>query len=504
MSVLLLAAIAIPGGLLAMLTAARPRVSLILGGGSGLLSLVVAASIRASDTVPVAGIVVAGSDGLRTIALSWAAGILLLAVAEVLVGHTGRILGPSLVAFGASVVAVAVADAGLGFALLTAGGVAAAVGPLVVPASGREQTALGLRALRAMAVAGLTALLAVAWGASPAGPFAAADPLGAVDPALEMGLGLGFLAVVAAVVIRLGAIPAHAWAARFADSAPTAAVPATLGWGAAAFALVALSWVDITIAPTTAPLEGERTVVALVAAASVILGGLAAILRDDIEHVLGYSIVQDAGIALLAFSAFRPESASAGRDWLVGMVAVKSGLAAWVLVTRSTFGVRRVSELRGWARRSPILGAGFVMVLIGAIGVPGMATFTARGVLTELGLGSPFDLIVLLAAFAPVAYLGRILVIGVDQVSEPVRLAQGLDVRVRGFSPGGWTGSAAVAAVRALPEATRANRLVLAAASALLVAAIGLSVAATGLVASSDPRAGAGSDREAALVASLR
>ena len=253
--------------------------------------------------------------------------------------------------------ALAAADAGVGFALLTAGGIAAALGPLAWPRGGPADPATaGLRALRPIAAAGLMALLAVAWGASPAGPLSAVDPLGVVDPAFEVAIGMGLLPVAAAVVIRFGAIPAHIWAARFAESVPAGAIPATLGWGAAGFALVALGWLDVTIAPVGARLTTERGLIAVVAAASVLLGGLAALLHDDLEHVLGYSIVQDAGVALLAFAVDQPEARLAGRDWLIGMVAVKTGLAAWVLVTRSTFGVRRLSELGGWASSSPILG----------------------------------------------------------------------------------------------------------------------------------------------------
>jgi len=260
-----------------------------------------------------------------------------------------------------------------------------------------------------------------------------------------------------------------------------AAVPATLGWGAAGFALVALAWIDVTIAPAAAPLFAERGLIALVAAASVLLGGLAAILHDDIEHILGYSIVQDAGVALLAFGVIRPDAAQAGRDWLIGMVAVKSGLAAWVLVTRSTFGVRRLSELRGWARSSPLLAVALGLVVLGAVGLPGMATFAARSLLTEAAVAAPFNLFVLLAAFAPVVYLGRVFVIGLDRMSDAVRGAEGTRPRLRGIRPAGWTTSSVVVVARATPAAIRTNRFVLAAGSAVLVAVIGLAVATTGV-----------------------
>jgi NADH-quinone oxidoreductase subunit N len=482
MSVLLLATIAIPGGLAALLTLGRPRLSLAIGAVTAIVATALAATIGAQDTVPLAGTVVSGSDGLRTIALAWAAGIMLLGAADALVGGGGAVLGPSLIGLGTGVVALAVADAGIGFALLTAGGLAVAIGPLTVARGApADRASLALRILRPIVGAGLLALLAVAWGASAVGPFAALDPLGTVDPAFEIAIGLGLLAMVAAVAIRLGAIPAHAWAARFAEAAPPAAIPATFGWGAAGFALVALAWIDVTIAPAAPSMQTERWLIALVAAASVVLGGVAAALHDDIEHVLGYSIVQDAGIALLSFAIIRPEAGPAGRDWLVGIVAVKSGLAAWVLVTRSTFRVRRLSELRGWARSAPILGIAFGLVLLGAVGLPGMATFAARGVLTELALPAPLDVAVLVAAFAPIAYLGRILVIGLDRMSEPVRNAEGARIRLHGLRRAGWSAAPLPSVLRAIPAAVRLNGLVLAAVAAFLAAVIGLAVATSGL-----------------------
>jgi len=482
MTVLLLAALTIPGGLAAYLTFGRRRLSLAIGGITAVLAVVVAASIGAQDTVPLAGTVVAGSDGLRTVALAWAAGIALIGLADALVGTGGITLGPSLMGLGSGVMALSVADAGIGFALLTAGGVATTLGPLAwLRGVTTDIVTTGLRFLRPLAAAGLLGLIAVAWGASSAGPFAAIDPLGETDAALEVALGLGLLAVAGAVVIRMGAIPAHVWAARFAESGPVAAIPATFGWGAAAFAIVGLGWVEVTVAPASAPLFAERGLIVFVAAASVLLGGLAAVLHDDLEHILGYSIVQDAGIALLAFGIVGPEGAAAGRDWLIGMVAVKSGLAAWVLVARSAFGARHLSELRGWARSSPLLAVGLVLVILGAVGLPGMATFTARGVLTEVALASPFDLFVLIAALAPLAYLGRVLVIGLDRMSDTVRSAERTQPRLRGLRPEGWTSGSIQGLLRTLPVAVRANRFALAAASAVLVAVIGLGVATAGI-----------------------
>ena len=479
MSVLLLVAIAVPGGVATALLAQHRRAAFAIGLLAALACIVVAASIRAEDTVPLAGSIIGGSDALRTMAVAWAFSTFLFGVMDGLLGDGPSVLGPSLVGLGVGALGLSVTDAGIGFAILTAGAVVAAVLPIVMVRGGPAAApGLGILSLRPVVAAGAITILAVAWGASLVGPFAAVGPLGEVDPALETSMGLALLAIVAAVVLRLGAIPAHVWTARFTEALPASAVPPLLGWGAAAFALVSLGWVDLTITSTGVSLGPERAVVVVVATASIVLGGLAGILRDDIEHALAYSIVQDAGVALLAFATLGSDAASAGRDWIVAAVAVKSGLAAWVLVTRSTFRTHRRLDLGGWARRSPLLGLALLLVLIGAVGLPGMAAFDARANLIRLALTGPIGVLVLVTAFAPLVVLGRLLVSGVDAMAAPVREATNVAPRLRGRADG-WADDPSP--VRLVPAAIRGNGRPLAAAAAVLVAFVGLAVAVNGL-----------------------
>jgi NADH-quinone oxidoreductase subunit N len=480
MSVLLLAVLALPGGLVTALLAGRRRAAFAVGLATAVACVVLAASIDAADTVPIAGSVIGGSDGLRTLAVAWALSTLIFGVVDALLGDGPAVLGPALIGLGVGAVGLSAADAGIGFTLLTAGAILAAVVPIGMVHGGTAAApGLGLRALRPLLAAGGISLVAVAWGASAVGPFATLGVPGQVDPALANGLGLALLAIAAASAIRLGAVPAHAWAARYAEAMPASAVPPVLGWGAAAFVLVAFGWLEVTVSTSSAPLSAERGIIVLVAVASVILGGIAALVHDDVEHVLAYSIVQDAGITLLAISASGATAAAAGRDWILAAVAVKSGLAAWVLVTRATFGSHRQVDLRGWARRSPILGLALALVLLGAVGLPGMASFEARATLIRLAVPGPLAMVVLLAAFAPVVFIGRLLVGGVDAMAEPVRSATHATARIRDFRGAGWADDDSP--LRAVPAAVRANRYPLAAVGAVLAAILGLSVAIGGL-----------------------
>ncbi len=480
MSVLLVASLAITGGVVTALLAARRGPAFAIGLLAAAACVAMASSIRAEDTVPLAGTVIGGSDGLRTLALAWAASTFLFGLMDALLGDGPHVLGPSLVSFGLGTLGLSVADAGIGLATLTSGAIVAAVLPIVMVRGGPAAApGLGIRSMRPVVGAGGIAILAVAWGASPVGPFSASGGLGAVNPALETSLGLALLAVAGAVVLRLGAIPAHAWIARFTEALPASAAPPLLGWGAAAFALVALGWVDLTISSGGSPLTMERGIITIFAVTSIGLGGMAAVLHDDLEHVLAYSMVQDAGVALLAFATQGATAVAVGGDWLVAAVAVKSGLAAWVLVTRSTFRAHRRVDLQGWARRSPILGVALVIVFVGAVGFPGMAGFDARATLIRLALPGPVGILVLIAAFAPVIVLGRLLLSGVDAMSGPVRDAGHAVPRRQGDRPAGWAEDPS--RVRSMTGMVRANRYPLAGSAAILAALVGLSVAIGGL-----------------------
>ena len=187
--------------------------------------------------------------------------------------------------------------------------------------------------------------------------------------------GLAYLAMALGVAIRFGAIPVHAWAARLTDTVPEAALPLVTAWGPAALAIVALAWADASITPLLVDIDQARAVVVAIALASIVLASIAAFIQDDLEHIVGYTIIGDAGVVMLAVAALTPEAWAPARIWILAFVVARSAFAAWAAATRTTYFTGRVGELRGWAVRSPLLGISFGVVVVASIGLPGLAAF---------------------------------------------------------------------------------------------------------------------------------
>jgi len=297
---------------------------------------------------------------------------------------------------------------------------------------------------------------------------------------MRLALGAGLLTIVGAVAMRAGLIPLHVWAARFMEGVTPLAVPAAFAWGTTAFVLVALAWSQVTIGESIAEDGIEHVLIVGLAVTSIAFGGLAALIHDDVEHVLGYSILQDAGIAALAFATLNTEAVAGARTWLVASAAAKTALAAWVAVTRTVFVEHRLAELGGWARRAPVLGAAFGLTWLAAIGIPGTALFDARTTLVFGAVPGLGGIIVVVLALTPIGYLGRVAITGLAAPVGAVAALPPMVLRVPGARASGWSPASIRQLARSLPGSAREYRVVLMSAGVLVLAVVAIVLSIAG------------------------
>ncbi len=216
-----------------------------------------------------------------------------------------------------------------------------------------------------------------------AGALPGTDTTALVAGTALMVLGLAF---------KLGAVPAHAWVPDVADGAP-APVAAFLTVAPKVGALIAISRLVLTLPEDQV---GWRLLIAVLAAATMTLGNLAALWQDDVRRLLGWSAVSQSGYGLMGVVAL-------GRSDLA-VPSLLYFLLAYAMANLAAFGV--VIELRGradlktyagLATAQPLLALVLVVSFLSLVGVPPLAGFTAKVALFGAAIDAGYAWLAVLA-----------------------------------------------------------------------------------------------------------
>ncbi len=251
---------------------------------------------------------------------------------------------------------------------------------------------------------------------------------------------LGVILVTVALGFKIAAVPFHMWAPDAYEGAPTP-VTAFLSTGSKAAAFVVLARV---FAMGFLRL-GDRwwLLLAVLAAASMTLGNVVAILQDNIKRMLAYSSIAHAGYTLIGLVAMGHGRSVETREF--GLKAVILYMLIYAFVNLGAFALvimlrreqivgDRVADFSGLSRRAP--GAAFAMLifLLSLAGIPATAGFIGKWYLFGAAIKSDLAWLAVLAVVnsaISLYYYARVVVVMYirDPVDE-VRVAPSLGQRV--------------------------------------------------------------------------
>lgn len=273
-------------------------------------------------------------------------------------------------------------------------------------------------------LAGATVLFGVG------GSSAYADLQKALGTAPAAAVAVGFVGVLAGLLFKMGAVPAHFWIPDVTEGTrpPAAAFLTTvpkIGGVVAAYRLAA--------AMTGSHLDWAL-LIAIIAAATMTLGNLAAFFQRDVRRLLGYSTISQVGYLLMAVAvAGRNELALPSMLLYLGAYAV-TNLGAFAVVCALP-GRRTIDEYRGLLRHQPWLAVSLVVCLLGLVGTPPTAVFTGKLTIFAAALDGGYAWLVVVAAVNTVASLFYYL----RWITPAVRRSDEPDPAV----PGGWAAATA-------------------------------------------------------------
>ncbi|WP_432033335.1 NADH-quinone oxidoreductase subunit N [Streptomyces antibioticus] len=194
-------------------------------------------------------------------------------------------------------------------------------------------------------------------------------------PAAPYGLvAVGLVAVLAGLLFKAGAVPAHFWVPDVTEGAPTpvAAYLTTLPKIGALIAGYRLLHQALSDSGVNWPL-----LLAVLAAVTMTLGNLAAFFQTSVTRLLAYSAVSQVGYLLMALAvATRTELAQKSLLFYLAAYAA-TNLGAFAVVTELPQ-ARRLEDYRGLARRHPGLAAVLLICLLGLVGTPPTGVFLGK------------------------------------------------------------------------------------------------------------------------------
>lgn len=288
--------------------------------------------------------------------------------------------------------------------------------PLVIHRETKESLQAG-RVYLAYVLTGSAVLLgAIVWLHALAGPFDFAVQGGALDhlgPEHRFTLTVIFLLMVGGFGVKAALVPLHRWlpTAMVAPAPVSALLHAVAVVKAGAFGIIRTVY-DV-FGSSLAHDLGGTTVLAAVAAFTILYGSLRALQQDDLKRRLAYSTVSQLSYIVLGVSLFGPLATIGGLVHLVhqGIMKITLFFAAGNLA--ETLHLHKVSELDGVGRRMPWTMGAFTVAALGMMSAPPLAGFISEWFLGLGALegGAPWALGVLIASsllnaayFLPIVY----------------------------------------------------------------------------------------------------
>ena len=230
---------------------------------------------------------------------------------------------------------------------------------------------------------GISLLFAAAGGATTNLP-ALNERLALAPDSNSLLVFSGVLMVLVGFCFKVAAVPFHMWSPDAYDGAPTP-ITAFMSMAPKAASLAAFVRVFGTgfhgvHADWGAPL-------AFVAAASMILGNIAALKQQTMKRLLAYSSIAHVGYMLLGvLSADTPGGAQAIWLYMLTYLVMQSGAFAIIIYLQGKGEGERIEDFRGLGRTRPLLAFAMMVLLLSLAGVPPLLGFFSKFYLFKLAM----------------------------------------------------------------------------------------------------------------------
>ncbi|NMO91876.1 Na+/H+ antiporter subunit A [Actinomycetospora sp. TBRC 11914] len=237
----------------------------------------------------------------------------------------------------------------------------------------RASRAAAMQALVVTAAGGLTMLVGLVVLAEAAGTYRLSG-IAAAGPHLSgAAVTAGVVCVLVGALSKSALVPFHFWL----PSAMAAPTPVSAFLHAAAMVKAGV-YLVLRLAPGFADVAAWRPLIAVLAALTMLLGGVVAARQHDLKLLLAHGTVSQLGFMVLLAGAGTRDAGLAALALVVAHALFKSALFLTVGVIDRCAGTRDLRELSGLGRRAPVLAAAGTLAAASMAGIPPLLGFVTK------------------------------------------------------------------------------------------------------------------------------
>ena len=195
---------------------------------------------------------------------------------------------------------------------------------------------------------------------------------------------MGVLMVLVGFCFKVAAVPFHMWSPDAYDGAPT---PITAFMSMAPKAASLAAFLRVFGTGFNGVQNEWMAPLAFVAAASMILGNIAALKQQTMKRLLAYSSIAHVGYMLLGvMCAGVPGGPQAVWLYMLTYLLMQSGAFGIVIFLQGKNEGERIDDFRGLARTRPVLAFAMMVILLSLAGVPPLVGFFSKFYLFKLAI----------------------------------------------------------------------------------------------------------------------
>ena len=193
-----------------------------------------------------------------------------------------------------------------------------------------------------------------------------------IDPSMQIWM---FLFFFLAFAIKVPVFPLHSWLPHTYVACP---IPTLILLTGAMSKTGAYGFLRFCLPLFPEAVESFAMVIGLMAAAGMVYGAWIAIAQKDLKALVAYASISHLGFIVIGIFAHNGTGIEGSLLQMVNHGIIASALFLIVAFIEVRMGTRNLDELRGLSKAMPVLYGSFMLIMLAALGLPGLNGFVGE------------------------------------------------------------------------------------------------------------------------------